>query len=361
MKALCYGYDNAAKNLFPPIVEELGKRGHAPISWPPQVRGVATANMEELYDCDIGLLNLASFQTQEELVPFAVLIALGKPVIVIADVPGAECRRKARPFASKASGLITPLEAGRTAAVNLGYRQDRIRCIIPPHWGNLYRQMVSMDMIAIGAARENRLTTRQGEGKLTPDDVLVYVAGNKDPLIVNSMLRLTIETGTALLGNRFVLGFAPHPGEKPEKPEDEGLFNQAFAERAELLKGVNQTNIRDLSNPERYAVAGLIVTSGGPNETIAGAYARNDQMLYYFDENVAAWMAEAGYEDGRWFVAELGAMQKVGPGSFADGFHSLFTDGRARIRAMQKKHFPVPETWDTAPAIVDFLEEVAAG
>ena len=169
------------------------------------------------------------------------------------------------------------------------------------------------------------------------------------------MLRLTIETGAALLSNRLVLGFVPHPYEESDQ--------EALAEREDLLGAIRRVSIGYISNPLRYAIAHIVVTSGGPNETVAGAFARNDRMLYFRDEQVDAWMRDAGSEDGRWFVAAWGAMQEVNSESFAAGFTTLLTEeGRAKIRARQEERFPLPaapEMWDTAPAIVDFLEKIA--
>jgi len=367
MKLRCYGYDAVFANLFPPIVAEAEKRGHEkPIVPPHGVRGVAAEWKDEMRDCDVALVGLSSYQTQEEV---AFLEALQR-VIIIADVPTSELRPKAQKWVQaqrdlpmsqrKLKGLLLALEASRGAAIRFGYPPEDIYYLgPPPHWGASYRQMVDIDLPVVRL----QLRKRRGEDepeRLADDDFLVYVPGTKITPVVNAMLRGTIETCREIFGDKFVLGFAPHPGEKPESPEEEVPFAAAVAERQQLLKGLALADVVKIRNPQRYALADLVVMSGGPNETISGAYARNDRMAYYRDENTIAALAASGVGGGKWFVAELGGAYAFGSESFREAIRFVTSpEGRVHIRAQQEKNFPLPETWDTAPAIVDFLEEVA--
>ncbi len=368
MKLGCYGYDAVFGNLFPPIAAEAEKRGYEkPIVLPYGVRGIAAERKDEMRGCDVGLVGLSSYQTQEEL---ELLDAL-KWVVIIADVPTSELRPKAQQWVQaqrdlprsqrKLKGLLLALEASRDGAIRFGYPAEDIYHLgPPPHWGVSYRQMVEIDAQTVRAG----LCKRHGDGEpqsLTAEDFLVYVPGTKITPVVNAMLRSVIQVGREILGDRFALGFVRHPGERPESPKEETPFAEAMEERQHLLEGLTRVDLYDVTNPQRYAVADRIVYSVGPNESIAGAFARNDRMVYYRDENTIAALAASGSEGGKWFVAELGASYVITPQTYREGLRFFFgPDGPASVRAKQEEHFPLPETWDTAPAIVDFLEEIAA-
>jgi len=361
MKIGYVGYDVTFRGLFPLVIKEAEEtRGHEKGVWlPPQIRGVAIDRMSELFDCHAVIMGLSSFQTQEELGLAEGLFLRGIPVVIIEDVPGSSLRPKAKSFAPKAAALIIALESAWIDAHDFGYQPQRIHYLgPPPHWSVSYRQMMGVDR---GAARSS-LTVRRGE-ELQPlvlDDVLVYVPGTKMPLVVNAMLRCAIDAGKALFGHRFVLGFASHPGEKPENPEEEEMFAQAFADRVQIREGVREADVSRLTNPQRYAIADLSVISGGPTESIVAAYARNTRMAYYRDENTTAFLAASGVEGGKWFVAELKAAMLIEPHNYMGRIQFLMSDvGQKLIRAQQEEHFPLPEIWDTAPVIVDLLEKVA--
>jgi len=367
MKVGYYGYDNVFKSLLPPIIRETEDvRGYVKGVWlPPQIRGVAAERKLEIADCDAVLLGLSSFQTQEELV----LVGAAKRVVVIADAPGSELRPKAQAWVReqamlpkaqrKLRGVIIALESARQGAIDFGYPPEDIYYVgPPPHWGVSYRQMMEID---IGAVRSS-LVVRRGQEELQPfvsEDVLVYVAGTKMPLVVNAMLRCAITAGRELFGHRFVLGFAPHPGERAEKQEDEEMFAQAFAERAKMREGLREADVSKISNPQRYAVADLVITTGGPTETLAAAYARNTNVVYYRDAAVVMFLVESGVQEGKWFVPDYGGAYLVGPETFLDGVRfAMSPEGKAYLLKQQEENFPLPETWDTAPAIVDVLEFV---
>ncbi|MEK7098961.1 MAG: hypothetical protein AAB916_00395 [Patescibacteria group bacterium] len=218
---------------------------------------------------------------------------------------------------------------------------------VPPHWGIAYRQMKEIDVPAVRSS--------------LPEGFLVFVPGGKNPLLTNTILRYSIAASKEIIGDDFLLGFSPHPGERPERPEDEALFAQAFAERKAMLEGIRMVGMQPFSNPERYAIADLVITTGGPNETITAAYARNPKVVYYRDDAVKAFLAESGVEGGNWFVPDYGGAHLVGPDDFAEGVRfAMSAEGKAHRLYQQEENFPLPDTWDTAPAIVDFLEKIAS-
>lgn len=355
MKVGYYGYDATFRNLFPPLIKEVEEvRGHEKGVWlPPQVRGVAVERKNEMRGCDVALIGFSSYQTQEELA----LIDAAYRVVIIADSSGSALRPKARAWVReqvalrqedrKLRGLIIALEADRDAAMGFGYPSEDIYYIgPPPHWGASYRQMKSIDAASARAKME--------------DGFLMFVPGGKNPLLTNTLLRHSVAAGKELLGDRFLFGFAPHPGERAEKPEEEEMFAKAFAERDALLKGLRRVDMSPFTNPERYAIADLVITTGGPTETISAAYARNTNVVYYRDELAMNVLAESGTQDGKWFVPEYDGAHLVGPNDFLAGVRfAMSAAGKEYLRTEQEKNFPLPETWDTAPMIVDLLEKVA--
>ena len=361
-----YGYDATFRSLFPLVIAEAGRHGHASVWIPPQVKGAAIVLKENVHDCDVVLLGLSSTQTQEELA----LVDACRRVVVIADVPGSELRPQARPWIyaeralpfeeRKLRGLILALGTSRFAASEFGYPPEDIYYVgPPPHWGASYRQMIAIDRVH---ARIGVVVQYMGQERLlSSDDALVVVPGTKNPFVVNAMLRCAIDAGQKIFGRRFVLGFAPHPGERAEKPEEEADFARAFAERDGILNsGLRRANLSHLANPQRYAIADLVITTGGPTETIAASYARNTRVAYYRDDKVIEYLAAGGIQDGKWFVAELGAACIIEPHNYLRQLAFLMShEGQEYTLAQQEKHFALPDTWRTAPAIVDLLEKVA--
>ncbi|OGZ97796.1 MAG: hypothetical protein A2679_03250 [Candidatus Sungbacteria bacterium RIFCSPHIGHO2_01_FULL_54_26] len=355
MKISYYGYDNVFKALFPLVIKEAeGARGHEQGVWlPPQVRDVAAERKNEVLDCDVVLLGLSSFQTQEEMT----VIGTCRRVVIIADCPGSELRPKAQTWVReqaalprrerKLKGLLLALESSRQKAIEFGYPPEDIHFVgVPPHWGISYRQMKEIDVPAVRA--------RLSEG------FLVFVPGGKNPLLTNTLLRHSIVAGREVIGEQFLLGFAPHPGEKPENWGEVEIFARAFAERTLMLDGLRMADMTPFTNPERYAIADIVITTGGPTETIAAAYARNTNIVYYRDNVVRKVLAESGVENGDWFVPDYGGAHLAGPDDFLDVVRfAMSPDGKERLLRTQEKSFPLPETWDTAPAIVDVLERVA--
>lgn len=371
MKAGYYGYDNVFRNLFPPIIKEAeDMRGHEQGVWlPPQVRGVAADRKDEIRDCDVMLLGLSSFQTQEELE----LIEACRRVVIIADCPGSELRPKAREWVRAQAalpkerrnlkGLLLALASSRSAAIDFGYPAEGLHFVgVPPHWGVGYRQMQTINT---AEARSRVMVRRRHESEiqpLTPKQFLIFLPGGKNPRMTNVLLQLSIAAGRELVGaDRLVIGFAPHPGEKPEKPEEEEMFAEAFAERETLLAELSLADMKSFTNPERYTIADLVVTTGGPTETITAAYARNPHVVYYRDDAIRAFLAESGVEGGNWFVPDYGGAHLAGPDNFLEVVRFAITEeGKRYLLQKQEGNFPPPDTWDTAPAIVDFLEKAAA-
>jgi len=191
------------------------------------------------------------------------------------------------------------------------------------------------------------------------DEIIILVQGQKDPLVNNTILSVVCTAGPRVLGDtHFVLGFRKHPGEKPETPEEVEVFERALAKRTKLLEKVWMLD-DECTLSEAIASAGITIFHGGPNESIVGAYARKP-IAYYYDAGVRRYLLNNGFGDS-WFVPELGGAYKIDePYEVEKCIRTLiYVDGRRALRALQEENFPLPETWDTAPLIVDFLETVA--
>lgn len=150
---------------------------------------------------------------------------------------------------------------------------------------------------------------------LDPSETVVFVSGTKSPEVVNSMLSATISVEKEMFGEKFVLAFRKHGGEKAEKPEDQERYERAWAERTKLLSDVWMIGGSSTSNPEWYALADMSVVSGGPTDTIVGAYARMG-MVYYMNDDSKKMMKKSGSVDGTWWVAEYGGAYIALSGAF---------------------------------------------
>lgn len=353
-----YAYDVGPANVLKLVAQATEKRGHKTIVFPPQVRGLALQRASEMYECRSVMVGLSAFQAQEECLLLTDLYLNYPPdlvaAIVLEDVPGSSMRPKARRFASTFDSVLIALPGVQKEVEQFGYRRVEYKGP-PPHWGTSYNGMEEGEMLRSQFVKIGK----NGEAALQPNDVFVFVPGSKNPDAVNAMLREAVSAGLSAIGSdHFVVGFRKHPGEKAEKPEEEEFFRKAFAEREEILKGLTQVNTDGLTNPQLVGASDITVFTGGPTESIVRAY-RRGRMLYYTDDSNREAMRLQG-NDGKWFVAELGAAHQVEAGEMAEGMRMLLdADGARAIRAKQEEYFPLPDTFDTAPVIVDYIEELA--
>ncbi|TSC68968.1 MAG: hypothetical protein G01um101466_250 [Parcubacteria group bacterium Gr01-1014_66] len=373
-----FGYDAVANNLK--TLEEVAKsRGYETVLFPPQIRGSAKNRIHEMYDCTQVVVNLSSFTTKEELEPVDLLLKHDsqKKIVVWEDLPRSALRPKARDYPVGNEGKKFPEAVAAVIAAQAfvipelyAFGYQRVEVFVPPHWGRLYQEMKE--------AEENREALRQLLFKkrigqepepVSEEDVIVYVSGSKTPLLVNHAIAAAIQAGKNAFGIDLVFGFGRHPGEKPERPEDEEFFKYAFEKRAEMFRDPNLSMLeapKELNDTKKIAISDFVILNGGPNSSIIAAYCRKAETIYYWDAHGRKALIDQGVPGGKWFVAEP-AMQGAW---FIDGtagdrgaqqmecaFHFLSTQaGKLARRALQEKHFPFPDTWDTASRIIQFLE-----
>lgn len=354
-----YAYDVGPGNMLKLIAEAAAKMGHEVVVLPPQVRGVSAERGKEMADCNVVLIGLSSFQTQEEIALLDQLLPLGIPVVVIEDVPGTCLRPMAKDYAPKISCAIVSMPFAETDARSFGYKN--VVYLGPPHhWGKAFKDIELT--LAIRDSIRGRLTAIDGElGVVRPiiySDAIIYCPGGKNAVFVNKILRLVIEAGKKALGDRLVFAFRGHPGEKAEKEADKQLFQQMFAEREIMLKEVTHLQNADFNNAQLIAASDLTIYTGGMTDSINSAYARLASIQWYDDETRAS-LQKQGILSGKWFVGELdGARQVTSPGEMTDAIKTLLTpQGQEELHRHQEQNFPLPVTWDTAPEIVRFLEK----
>lgn len=187
--------------------------------------------------------------------------------------------------------------------------------------------------------------------------------------MVNNAIKLAIEAGWYVFGEEhWVLGFGKHPGEKPERPEQEELFVNAFAERDTLLDNADLWMLiaPGLDDTKKCAVSDFTFFNGGPNLSIVAAFALYDGAIYYWDENARESLILQGGPNGVWFASEKsgalfvdGTASDKGSSQMKQAIRFLsVSEGRAVLRKLQEQNFPLPETWDTAGKVIQFMERL---
>ena len=166
---------------------------------------------------------------------------------------------------------------------------------------------------------------------------------------------LTCDSGLAvietLFGERFVLAFKVHPGEE--------VCELLLRKRADILKNATLLDVDGYTSPELATFSDLAYFTGGSTDTIVSAFARRKNVIYYTDEMVRNDNLKMGIV-GKWWVTRLHGVHEIdGPEEFtARTLYALNASGKAYLAANQEKSFPLPETWDTAPLVIEYLERV---
>lgn len=362
------GYDVAARNLSD-FAEILTARGHRTILVPPQQHNIPGSAIEMgMLGADVVVVNPSSFQTYEEENLVSILRAVGKQtlkIVVWEDLPAVSLRIHP-PYARKVDRVLVALpEAINLVKSHYGSGTQVFFVGTPHHWSKLCRD------IEVGSTIRPQAMKKLGAGDVQPiasTDFLVYVPGSKGTLWVNRTLDLALEASIRVLGkDRLVFGFGQHPGERAEKPEEQVGFERAIAERAEILSrhpDVYMLEAPGFTNSHKIGASDVAIMNGAPNESLGVAFSRR-KGIYYWDEPIAKpWLELQAVPGGKWFVAEAGGLLKVdgtveASSRMEAALRSLLTEaGSAALRASQERNFPLPATWDTAPAIVDFLERL---
>lgn len=361
MKIGFYAYDVGPAQALEEIADFAKRSGHETVVLPPQIRDVSAEQAENMYGCDVALIGLSSFQTQEELI-LALLLARKKiPVVIIEDTPGAACREKAKSqefdLPKITAAVIVAHDSSIKTAEDFGYKNVHYLGP-PPHWGVSFKKL----MAAKASGIRRKLKKQHGAKllKIAPADKIIFVPGTKDPALDTVVLTVVTEEAKKIIppGN-FVLGFKKHPGEKPESPEEKPLFTRSHETRSNILKDEWTVDIKNYSLSELLPAADILISYTAATESIVAAYARLN-VAYFYNEKVRYYLRRLGIKSGEWFVAELGGAYKIEDTEhIAGAIKALISPaGQKALRKEQEKHFPLPKTWNTAPKYLEFLKNI---
>lgn len=352
------------------IKDEAVRQRYDVVFVPGQKPGATMERIAEFRTCDVVVVQIGSLQPEQEI---RLIEALdGIPIILVEDVPGVALRPKAKHIAGQIAAVFTAMPLD-----NLGWQKHyddfgyggRTHYIgPPPHWGPSYELMLGSKL------RLNLVKVRDGgiETDLDTDDVLVFMGGNKTPAYNNAALR-SLKAGTLkAVGDRAVICFKEHPGERPRNPGEnapdadrakyvamKATYDAMLEERHQLLQDVWVCKPGMASMPELIRVADVSILTGGQTDSIPAVYARLVSVTLMTPDMVTT-LQELGLPNGEWPTSKVGASHEIkGPLQIADAIsYVLSPEGKAALRTAQEEHFPIPTTWNTAPAIVEFLESL---
>ena len=368
MKLGFYAYDVGPASNLAALAKVFA--GEAVIA-PPQQPGAALALLPRFNECDALVVGLASFQTEQEL-DLIERLRPEVPVFVYEDVPGTCSRPKVRDrglfgrFAAVLSAL--PGVYWRDETLKLGYRHA-VYLGPPVHWGRLYAAMTSP-----------RVATLR-EQLFAPVAPVFFFAGIKNPEVVNDILEAL---APVLRHCRGRLAFRPHPGEEPREPlplptdasedlkvihrreakryrEEKEHYDRALSRRRDLLAEVPTVDVDgviargEASFSEIAAAANVPVFTGGATDSIIAAYARVAAIYYDYPEAAENLRRQCLIGDGRWFVPELGGSYRASSSDELRDAAERILAGAGELRQSQEQNFPIPATWDSASAALDFI------
>lgn len=347
-----YSFDVALGNNMELLATEAKKRGHEVVN-PIKQMPVSEEAMVALVGCNVVVTGLSSFETWQEL---EVVRQLPDNVkwVVFEDVPDSCLRPKARDFAYRADMLLMAPHTNLEDVARFGYR---IKTYLgpPPLWGVEYHELMRAKAMHLRKGMEKTASTGKALLPLRSTDNLVGLVGGKEPNINNMVLAMLIHA----LENKFgsVIGFSQHPGEKAIKPEDEERFASALKAREEMLKQCWHL-AKNWKGVEIGAAADVMIYAGGTHASIAGTYARVPGVYLNIPEVRERMVKQTGKDT--WFVAELGGCYKASDvDSLAATIKLASSDeGKAYLLAMQEAAFPIPDDWNMAAKIIDYVEQL---
>lgn len=363
MKIGLYAYDVGPSKNLAKVRDVAENAGHT-VVWAPTQATLSTEQLAEFASCDIVATGLCSISS---VLPDAERLLLDyvhktTPFVVIEDVPGTSLRPLMKGYTHKVASVFVARKEDISETKAFGY--DDVRYIgPPPHWKDTW------DALAMSSVRADfRKVDRAGTfAPIVSDDVIIFFNGTKESQAVNNTLAAIANAVHALLGDRFVIGFKPHPGEEP-KPgradfaEAHARYRELMKEREVILNGAWVADFGEHKN-DVYSLLRSVdipVFSGGATDSIIMAY-RNMPAIYYTDDsNIAGMKDQIAGSAGKWFVAELGGMLKAeGAAELREAIATLLSpEGRDAFRKQQAAAFPAPDDWDTAPKIVAELESI---
>jgi hypothetical protein len=323
------------------------------------------AGFHSIVNCDVVALGFASFESGPESALAGALWQAGVPTAFVEDVPGALLSRiVARgPFlADTASGYVAALPSGVEAATRAGF--ENVVCITPPHWGPSYEALTQK-----GDARNGLVTKRVGSDESVRlfDLPLVVVWGTKSLPLELEVTRQVIASARELWGgDGFAIACYVHPQLLAEAKVAHFLELRGYAD---VLGHTRYLVTNGVSVETCLRAATVAVCGGAPLELITGAYARLPLVMYegaFPGGNVLDRNRSQGISSGHYFVGELGGalVATGGASTLSWAFHQLTAsaalESRKTLLAKQEAAFPLPETWDTAPALVKYLAGLAS-
>lgn len=285
-------------------------------------------------EVDILALNPASLDRTFDASAFDAASSASKRIVIVSDT-WQKWRQVAPELRAKVDALTVCFPEEVEEARAGGYVCPII-AIIPPHWGAMYHDIVNARIVG----PDDELPLVGGSTRRRGDMKLVYFGGAKNPPLMNEVLRAT----AAAMPANGVLCFRPHPAE--------GADEATLAERASFLASVPMLDHKaaGLDSPNvMVANADVSVFVGGPTDSIGGAYARRP-MLYFDDPDVVAHNLSQNLPDGRWFVPERHGAAYASANNMHERIDWLLAHPEA-LRGEQERNFPLPATWDTAPAL----------
>jgi hypothetical protein len=294
------------------------------------------------------------------------------PFVVVDDLYAAPFRSHAKEWAPKAAGVIVALDFQKEDAEAFGYQKDRIFYVGPPaHWKEGYVRLRD------GADEREAMNLQNGGNTfpLSRGHFVVFFAGSKYPLQNNAVLEAAISAGRLVGGEQFALSWRPRPrlDEEPaqlpsgvsveakqKREEEVAKLEPLFAYRQKLLAQVSLVDFGKASMQACMLSADAPILTGGSTDSLLASYARKPFVYWHDAHNVGHLRSTGVSEDGTWFVAEHGGGRVVGNAEeLREAFLEFKTpEGLAAVRAAQEKAFPTPQTWDTAPLIVELVEKL---
>lgn len=331
MKIGLFAHDVGPHNMLKLVAEAAKAAGHDVLLVPAQAPGAAIGASEDLFKCDILACGISSFHPEEETIPLASLKSFRSnlPVVVLEDVPGAS-KRDVHGIQHLITSVAVAMPQYVEEALCWGYRRAEF-VGVPPHWGRAYQEMIAPVPLNLGGRK------------------IIFFGGIKDPWICNKILASLVSFQK--WRSDIEIAFRPHPAE--EKNE------VATRERAFIVPRGFFFDVSRFSPAELINVAEFSVFTGGATDSIVATFARKPGIFWNTAE-VRERNMKQGISDGEWFVPRLKGLLDARD---EDTFEFLCDvivgqEGKILLRSEQEKNFPLPETWDTAPLLVQYLERV---
>ena len=366
-----YAFDRGPHGMFMLIAEAAKRHGHTVLQMPAAQLMPTEEFVAKCRTADIVLINFAALQNAE--VEFLKQLG-GVPFVAVDDLYGSPFRPHAKVWAPRAAGVILAFDFQRERATEFGYPKGRIFHVGPPaHWKEGY--------LRLRDGSDERMSMKLARGGTTApmsqNYFIVFYAGSKHPGSNNRVIEAAITSGIAEYGEHFTLSWRPRPlldeeppqlppdasaEEKQKREEEVAKLEPLFAYRQKLLAQVPLVDFGKVSMQVCMLSADVSILTGGSTDSLLSSYARRP-FVYWDDEDNTRHLRETGASGGTWFVAERGGGRIVKSAEeLREAFREFQTpEGRRALKAKQEAAFPLPENWDTAPLVIELVENIVGG